>query len=256
MLPGAAILAALAAVAHGAVVGTRTTAAAAALCSQYAYQSVNGYELLNNLWGMSSSGTSGSQCTNYDGPAGSGIAFSSTWQWKGDQNTVKSYIYAGRQFTRKKVSDIRSLPTTVQWSYNTTDQRANVAYDIFTSTDPNHANSSGDFELMIWLQRYGGIWPITDSSTGSPAASVKVAGYTWDLFTGYNGAMRVYSFVVPNGSPIYSFNADVKEFFNYLTTNQNFPASQQYMLIYQFGTEAFVGGPTKFTVSKFQADVN
>ncbi len=42
--------------------------------------------------------------------------------------------------------------------------------------------------------------------------------------------MRVYSFVVPNGSPIHSFNADVKEFFNYLTTNQNFPASQQYML--------------------------
>lgn len=61
-------------------------------------------------------------------------------------------------------------------------------------------------------------------------ASVKVAGYTWDLFTGYNGAMRVYSFVVPNGSPIYSFNADVKEFFNYLQTNQNFPESQQYML--------------------------
>lgn len=59
---------------------------------------------------------------------------------------------------------------------------------------------------------------------------MKVAGYTWDLFTGYNGAMRVYSFVVPNGSPIYSFTADVKEFFNYLTTTQNFPASQQYML--------------------------
>ncbi len=61
-------------------------------------------------------------------------------------------------------------------------------------------------------------------------ASVKVAGYTWDLFTGYNGAMRVYSFVVPKGNPIYSFTADVKEFFKYLVTNQNFPESQQYML--------------------------
>lgn len=149
MLPGAVTLAAFAAVAHGAITGTRTTAAAAALCSQYAYQSANGYDLLNNLWGISTA-TSGSQCTNYDGAVGSGIAFSSTWTWQGDQNTVKSYIYAGRQFTRKKVSEIRSLPTTVQWSYNRTDHRANVAYDIFTSTDPNHANSSGDFELMIW----------------------------------------------------------------------------------------------------------
>ncbi len=42
--------------------------------------------------------------------------------------------------------------------------------------------------------------------------------------------MRVYSFVVPAGSPIHSFNADVKEFFNYLVKNQNFPESQQYML--------------------------
>jgi xyloglucan-specific endo-beta-1,4-glucanase len=111
-------------------------------------------------------------------------------------------------------------------------------------------------------------------------AQVQVAGYTWDLFTGYNGAMRVYSFVVPNGQPIYSFTADVKEFFNYLVKNYNFPESQQYMLstsppashvqglmgieradtllhhtVYQFGTEAFTGGPVKFTVPTFQADV-
>ncbi|KAK4041929.1 concanavalin A-like lectin/glucanase domain-containing protein [Parachaetomium inaequale] len=256
MLSSLATIAAFVAVAHGAATGlpSRTTAADAALCSQYAYQSVNGYDLLNNLWGISTA-TSGSQCTTYDGPAGSGIAFSSTWTWQGDQNTVKSYIYAGRQFQRKKVSDIRSLPTTVEWSYNRTDHRANVAYDIFTSTDPDHANSSGDFELMIWLHRYGGIWPITSSSTGSPIATVTVAGYSWDLYTGYNGAMRVYSFVAPNG-PYNSFTADVKEFFNYLVKNESFPESQQYMLIYQFGTEAFVGGPIKFGVSKFQAEVN
>jgi xyloglucan-specific endo-beta-1,4-glucanase len=61
-------------------------------------------------------------------------------------------------------------------------------------------------------------------------AQVQVAGYTWDLFTGYNGAMRVYSFVVPEGKPIYSFSADVKEFFKYLVQNYSFPETQQYML--------------------------
>jgi xyloglucan-specific endo-beta-1,4-glucanase len=149
MFRGLAVVVAVAAVARAAATGTKTRAAAAALCSQYAYQSANGYDLLNNLWGISTA-TSGSQCTNYDGPAGSGIAFSSEWTWQGDQNTVKSYIYAGRQFTRKNVSEIRSLPTTVQWSYNSTDIRANVAYDIFTHPDPQHVNYNGDYELMIW----------------------------------------------------------------------------------------------------------
>lgn len=151
MLSCLAAIVAFAAVAHGAAANlpSRTTAAPAALCSQYAYQSINGYSLLNNLWGIGTA-TSGSQCTNYDGPAGSGIAFSSVWTWQAHQNTVKSYIYAGRQFTPKKVRDIPSMPTTVQWSYNRTDHRSNVAYDIFTHTDPNHANSNGDYEVMIW----------------------------------------------------------------------------------------------------------
>jgi len=144
------------------------------------------------------------------------------------------------------------MPTTVSWSYNTSDIRANVAYDIFTSSDINHVNYSGDYELMIWLNRYGGIWPIT--ATGSPIAKVTLGGHSWDLYFGYNGAMKVYSFVTASGA-ITSFSADVKEFFNYLTANQGFPASSQYQLIYQFGTEAFTGGPASFTVSQFSAEV-
>ena len=87
--------------------------------------------------------------------------------------------------------------------------------------------------------------------------------------------MRVYSFVSPSGT-INSFSADVKLFFDYLTSNQNFPASTQNLIgkrpkfakilllffrtanlyvVYQIGTEAFTGGPAKFTVSKFVADV-
>ncbi|KAH8602383.1 endoglucanase [Bisporella sp. PMI_857] len=221
------------------------------LCSQYAYLSANGYDILNNLWGISTA-TSGSQCTYYNGASGSSVAFSSTWTWAGDANTVKSYIYAGRQFTRKKVSDIGSLPTTVSWTYDATNIRANVAYDIFTHPDANHVNYNGEYELMIWLGRYGDVWPIT--STGSPIATVTLAGYSFNLYFGYNGAMKVYSFVATS-PPISSFSADVKQFFNYLTNNYAFPASNQYLLIYQFGTEAFTGGPARFNVPSFRADV-
>lgn len=121
----------------------------ASLCSQYAYHEANGYEILNNLWGIDTA-TSGSQCTYYNGPAGSGVSISSDWTWEGDENTVKSYIWANPLFTRKLVSEISSLPTTVEWFYNVTEIRANVAYDIFTDPDADHANSGGEFELMIW----------------------------------------------------------------------------------------------------------
>jgi xyloglucan-specific endo-beta-1,4-glucanase len=64
---------------------------------------------------------------------------------------VKSYAYAGRILDKGNiVSKVKSMPTTIQWKYDTNNMRCNVAYDIFTSTDPNHVNSSGDYELMIW----------------------------------------------------------------------------------------------------------
>lgn len=121
----------------------------ASLCTQYAYHADNGYEILNNLWGIDT-GTGGSQCTYYNGRVGSGVSLSSEWTWEGDQNTVKSYIYANRQFERPLVSEIKGLPTTVEWSYNTSDIRANVAYDVFTHPDPDHVNYNGEFELMVW----------------------------------------------------------------------------------------------------------
>lgn len=121
------------------------------LCDLYAYWSGNGYELLNNLWGKDSA-TSGSQCTYLDGASNTGVQWHTTWTWDGAPNNVKSYPYMGRQVTKgRTISSISKMPTSVTWSYNNEDIRANVAYDVFTAVDPNHANSGGDYELMIWL---------------------------------------------------------------------------------------------------------
>lgn len=122
----------------------------ATLCELYGYWSGNGYEVLNNLWGRDSA-TSGSQCTYVNGASGNGIAWSSTWEWQGAPNNVKSYVYAGTQLQRgRKVSSVNSMPTSITWDYDNMNLRANVAYDVFTAADPNHANSGGDYELMIW----------------------------------------------------------------------------------------------------------
>ena len=57
---------------------------------------------------------------------------------------------------------------------------------------------------------------------------VTIAGRTWELFYGFNGAMKVYSFIAP--SPIPHFTADVKDFFTYLTEKKNYPASTQNLI--------------------------
>lgn len=218
------------------------------LCEQYGYWSGNGYEVLNNLWGKDSA-TSGSQCTYVDSASSSGVGIRSTWTWQGGQNNVKSYIYAGKQTARgRKISSFGSMQTSMQWSYNTNNIRANVAYDIFTAADPNHVNSSGDYELMIWLGKFGDVQPI-----GSSTGNVQVNGQTWNLWIGYNGSMKVFSFIAPQN--LQNWSGDAKQFFNYLEKNQGYPASQQNLIVFQTGTEAFTGGPATFTVQRFSASI-
>ncbi|KAK0638570.1 concanavalin A-like lectin/glucanase domain-containing protein [Cercophora newfieldiana] len=225
----------------------------ASLTELYAYWCGHSYEAINNLWGRDSA-ISGSQGTFVSSASDGGVAWSTTWTWRGAPNNVKSFPYAGRQFSRgKKIAGIQGMPTCVEWDYtgDLKGMRANVAYDIFTATDPQHANSGGDFELMIWLGRYGDVCPI-----GSSAGCVKVAGRNWDLWVGYNGQMKVYSFLPPAGAgAIKSFSADVREFFRYLEECHQFPASQQNLIVFQAGTECFTGGPATFTCSRFSADV-
>lgn len=227
-----------------AVAQTPTASAELSLCTQYAYASVEGYDLLNNLWGMDEA-TSGSQCTLYYGAAsGGGISWGSNWTWTGGENSVKAYPYAGRQFTRPILSTVQSLPTYVEWSYTGTDLRANVAYDLFTHPDQEHPNYNGEYELMIWLGRYGGVWPITES--GSPLETVTLAGHEFDLYFGYNGDMKVYSFVPPDDVLIPTFEGDILDFFDYLEANYDFPMENQYLLSkisfnYKENFKVFVG---------------
>lgn len=42
--------------------------------------------------------------------------------------------------------------------------------------------------------------------------------------------MKVFSFIPSDGSWKLSFNADLKLFFNYLASNQGYPASQQNLI--------------------------
>ncbi|KAK1758790.1 glycoside hydrolase family 12 protein [Echria macrotheca] len=221
------------------------------LAELYAYWSGSGYELINNLWGRDAA-TSGSQTTFVDAvsPRGDGVQWHTTWTWTGAPDRVKSYPYAGRQIERgRTISSVRSMPTSVEWAYDVENVKANVAYDLFTARDKDHVNSSGDFELMIWLARYD-VYPI-----GSSVQCVNICGIMWDLWIGFNGEMKVYSFVPMPGVTIRSFRGDVREFFGFLERFDRFPAQDQHLIVFQVGTECFTGGPATFTCNHFSADV-
>ncbi|KAK5993532.1 Endoglucanase-1 [Cladobotryum mycophilum] len=228
--------------------GLLTAAFAQTNCDQYGSISRNGFTISNNKWGQSSG--NGWQCITADNISGSGVAWHADWQWSNGQNNVKSYPNVQRDLPQKRLlNQIGSMPSSADWSYTGSNLRLDVAYDLFTASDPNHATYFGDFELMIWLARYGGVGPI-----GSSQGHVNIGGLDWELFYGYNGAMQVYSFVAP--SPRNNWNGDVKNFYNWLGQNRGYPVNNQYLLSFQFGTEPFTGDSATFHVNNWTGSVN
>ncbi|RYO79668.1 hypothetical protein DL766_006099 [Monosporascus sp. MC13-8B] len=89
--------------------------------------------------------------------------------------------------------DVTSLPIWAGWAYNGKGARANVAYDLFATVAPRRDIRSGDYELTA----------------------------------GYNVAVQIFIFVAPY--PIAISNPDVKPSIDRVTTQQGFPAVQQYL---------------------------
>ncbi|KAI0913513.1 family 12 glycosyl hydrolase [Ustulina deusta] len=219
---------------------------ATTFCGQWDSVQTGSYIVYNNLWG-SSSGT-GSQCTTVNGLSGSSVAWSTSWSWSGGESSVKSYANAVIQTTAKKISAISTIPTTWAYSYTGSNIVANVAYDLFTSSS---ASGSSEYEVMVWLAALGGAGPI--SSTGSPVATPTIAGVSWKLYEGYNGAMHVFSFVA--SSQVTNFSGDLKSFLSYLTTNNGMSTSQ-YVTSLGAGSEPFVGSNAVLTTTGYSISVN
>ena len=80
--------------------------------------------------------------------------------------------------------------------------------------------SSSQTELSLPLL-FSSIQPV-----GSQILSgLNIAGHTWNLWKGPNSNWQVLSFVSSTGD-ITNFNADLKDFFNYLVQSQGVSSSQ------------------------------
>ncbi|KAF8994044.1 concanavalin A-like lectin/glucanase [Cyathus striatus] len=217
----------------------------ASRCGQWDTVKAGQYSLLLDQWGKADA-NSGSACASLTSLSGTIVAWKNTWTWTGGGSGVKSYTNIQlNNGLNKKLSAIKSMPATWKWSQTTSGTVvANVAYDLFTSTTVGGKDVN---EVMIWLGNYNA-GPISSAynADGTPkavASSVSLAGHSWNLYVGSNGANKVYSFLPSNGAAIKSFSGDLNLFLKYLTSKQGVSASQ-YLKTAQGGSEATSGSAT------------
>ncbi|ETW75160.1 family 12 glycoside hydrolase [Heterobasidion irregulare TC 32-1] len=208
------------------------------------------YSINLDQWGATGA-TSGESCARWISLSGTTASWVNNWTWTGGTG-VKSYTDLQlNEGINQQLSAIRSMPSKWSWSQSTSGSIvANVAYDFFTSTS---FSGSASNEIMIWLANFNA-GPISSvyGSDGLPtpiASSISIAGNSWNLYQGSNGANNVFSFLPSSsGTEITNFSGDIFGFFDYLISNENLPSSQ-YLTTAQAGSEATSGTATLTTTA-------
>lgn len=168
-----------------AVMTTFTTVWAATWSSNDAFGnwSNGGYTVYNNVWG-SGAGAQSIWANSY-----------SNWGvWAQHPNTggIKSYPNSTRLVGRK-ISALKSASSSFNVSVPTSGASFSSAYDIW-------AGNNNAYEIMLWMNKYGAVKPISYNwdASGNPVpvfSNVAVGGHTWNIYQGSNGANAVFSFV-------------------------------------------------------------
>ncbi|KAG7095202.1 hypothetical protein E1B28_005978 [Marasmius oreades] len=224
-------------------------------CGQWDTVVAGQYTLYLDQWGMGNA-QSGQSCANLISLSGTTISWKNTWNWVGG-NGVKSYTNVNlNNGLNKQLSAIKSIPASWKWSQSTSGTIvANVAFDLFTSSSSGGSNQN---EIMIWLANYNA-GPISynynaDGTPKAVATNISLAGQTWNLYIGSNGAQTVYSFLpASSGTRITSFSGDLNLFLKY-SSSQGLSASQ-YITTVQSGTEA-TSGSAVLTSSAYSVVIN
>jgi hypothetical protein len=118
--------------------------------------------------------------------------------------------FSGAYSSAKTVGEVTQVPST--WSFTVPNSGThNVAYDIWLHpTEAAPQGPTGGLELMIW-PAYREATPI-----GTLATTADLAGASWEVWTGNNGAWDVVTFRrVTNAR---SFEADLLEFIDAVAT--------------------------------------
>jgi len=223
-------------------------AATGTICEQYGTTTQGSYTIMNNRWGTTATQcinvtTNGFQITQQDGVgnlSGAPVSYPA--------------IYLGCHYSNcspssplpMQISQISSANSSVTVTYpgsGTYDS----AYDIWLNADTN-VTGVQDTEIMIWLHHAGSVQPI-----GSQVGTASIAGHSWSVWTGNNGANNVVSY---SATGITSFSFNVKDFINdTLSRGSQYGNSSWYLTSIQMGFEPWISG-VGLAVNSFSATIS
>jgi Glycosyl hydrolase family 12 len=238
------------------VVAGAASPARAEMCKQYDSTVVGKYVIQNNRWNNDLPGPP-VQCIEAIGQADSGPGFAVTKQTGSAPTNGKpaSYpsIYIGCHYGNCspgtnlpiQVKSIKQAPTSITFKY-VAGATYDAAYDIWLDpalikTGVNHQ------EIMIWLNKQGSINPVCCA-----VGNADIAGNSWQVWSGSNGANEVVSYVAPSAIPTMAFNA--LDFIADLVKRGKI-TDAYYLTSIQAGFEPWQGGPG-LKVEGFQARVD
>jgi xyloglucan-specific endo-beta-1,4-glucanase len=87
------------------------------MCGSWGTVATNGFTVYHNNWGAGGPGISGSQCTTFNSVKSNSFSWSTSWSWQGAPIQVKSYSNVALEKVNKKLSAIKSIPSTWTWRY-------------------------------------------------------------------------------------------------------------------------------------------
>lgn len=222
---------------------------AAVICEQYGTVAAGNYVIQNNRWG-----TTATQCIN---TTSNGFSITQQDGVGSTSGAPVSYpsIFLGCHYTNcspnsplpKQLSTIGSANSSISYSYPGSGTY-NASYDIWLNADTN-VSGVQDTEIMIWFNRQGSIQPI-----GSQTGTASIAGRSWAVWTGSNGANNVVSYLF-TGSPLNSLSFDVMDFVrDTFTRGSQYGTNAWYLTSVQAGFEPWIGG-VGLAVNSFSATV-
>jgi hypothetical protein len=218
-----------------------TAQAATTLCNGQSTAVAGGaYIVQNNEWNSSAS-----ECITTDGNADFAVANSSIYTSGGAPGGYPS-IYKGCHWGActsnsglpVQVSAMTPGKVTTSWNTNQTYTGAyDVAYDIWYNHAPTTSGQPNAEEMMIWINRYGGVAP-----AGSVVASnVSIGGNTYTVWEGrLNNTWNDVSYVLNSGATSVS-NLDVG-LLAADSVSRGYMSNSDYLIDVEAGFEIWQGG--------------
>lgn len=124
---------------------------------------------------------------------------------------------------------------------------ADVSYDAFTTSNPDASvEEDHEYEVMVWLAKYGEIQPI--GAENGPIANLTIGDFPFQLYEGVNSNWTVYSFVSTKTVNVYL--GDFNFFLQYLLSTKKLRPNQLLQMV-QAGTEPMIGSHAVFNVDAY-----